>query len=62
MLGHVAEGVDEVQLLAGAEDGAAIDLHHLDIVVAQDGAVDAQLAEFVLDDANALSLQNLHQL
>ena len=50
------------QLQAGAEDGAPVDLHHLDIVIPQDRSIDPQLPEFILDDPDPAALQSLQKL
>ena len=42
---------------AGAENTAPGDLDHLDIIVTQNIAVDAELAKFVLDDADLVAFQ-----
>lgn len=55
--GHVAKRGDKAGLLTGAEYGAVGDLHHLDVVVSQEGAVDAYLSRFVLDDSDPMALQ-----
>ena len=50
----LGKGIDKSTLQAAAEDAAAADLGHLHTVTAQDLAIDVQLAEFVLDDADLL--------
>ena len=41
------EALDEVGLDADAENGALADLHHVDVVAFDQGAVDADFTEFV---------------
>ena len=61
LLGHLRQSLHKRQFQAGAEDGAAVDLHHLDIIVAQDGAVDPQFSKFILNDADPFPLQRFQQ-
>ena len=59
--GHLRQRLDKLELEAGAEDGAPVDLHHLDVIIAEDVAVDPQLAEFVLNDADAAALERVQE-
>ena len=56
------QGVLKLFDLAGTEDGAVIDLRHLDAQVGQQGAVHSLLAEFVNDQCLPLPGEQMDEL